>query len=67
MVIDTLTHELTEWEKHNEKLECEVVSLRKELEKTKYLNILFAKGSETLYEIIKVQHSPLIKTGLTYI
>jgi hypothetical protein len=34
-VIDTLTHQLTEKGKHNEKLECEVVSLRKELEKTK--------------------------------
>jgi len=29
MVIDTLTHQLTEREKHNEKLECEVVGLRK--------------------------------------
>jgi len=29
MIIDTLTHQLTEREKHNEKLECEVVGLRK--------------------------------------
>ena len=40
--------------------------LRKELEKTKSLNLRFAKGSETLDEIIKVQHSLLIKTGLGY-
>ena len=44
-----------------------MVSLRKELEKVKTLNLRFAKGSETLDEIIKVQHSPLIKTGLGYI
>jgi hypothetical protein len=30
------------------------------------LNLRFAKGSETLDEIIKVQRSPLIKTGLGY-
>ena len=41
--------------------------LRKEIEKVKNLNLRFAKGSETLDEIIKVQHSPLIKTGLGYI
>ena len=29
IIIDTLTHQLTEREKHNEKLECEVVGLRK--------------------------------------
>jgi len=37
MLIDTLTHELTKREKYNEKLECEVESLRKELEKKKSL------------------------------
>ena len=42
------------------------MGLRKEIEKTKALNLIFAKGSETLDEIIKVQHSPLIKTGLGY-
>ena len=31
------------------------------------MNLRFAKGSETLDEIIKVQRSPLIKTGLGYI
>jgi len=66
MIIDTLTYQLAEKEKHNEKLECEIVGLRKDLEKTKSLNLRFAKGSETLNEIIEVQCSPLIKTGLGY-
>ena len=59
--------QVEEAKKHNEKLECEVVSVRKEFEKEKTLNLRFAKGSETLDEIIKVQRSPLIKTGLGYI
>ena len=61
-----MTHQLIEREKHSEKLECEVVIIRKELEKTKTLNLRFFKGSETLDEIIKVQRSPLIKTSLGY-
>jgi len=40
------------------------VGLRKDLEKTKSLNLRFAKGSENLNEIIKVQCSPLIKIGI---
>eukprot|EP00253_Pinus_taeda_P034695 PITA_34695 len=44
MIIDTLTFQLAEREKHNEKLECEVVGLRKDIEKTKSLNLIFAKG-----------------------
>jgi hypothetical protein len=64
ITIETLKNQLEEKEKHNEKLECEVVSLGKELEKVKTLNLRFAKGSETLDEIIKVQRSPLIKTTL---
>lgn len=60
-------NQLTEREKHNENLECEVMGIRKELDKTKSLNLRFAKESETLDEIIKVQCSPLIKTGLGYI
>jgi len=54
MIIDTLTFQLAEREKHNEKLECEIVGLRKYIEKTKDLNLRFAKVSETLDEIIKV-------------
>ena len=57
----------TDWKKkHNETLECEIVGMRKELEKTKSLNLRFSKGSKTLNEMIKVQCSPLIKTGLGY-
>ena len=66
MIIDTFTYQLAEREKHNEKLECEIVGLRKDLEKTKAINLRFAKRSETLNEIIKVQASPMIKTGLGY-
>jgi len=66
MIIDTLTYQLAKREKHNEKLECEIVCLRKDTEKTKSLILRFASGSETLNEIIKVQRSPLIKTGLGY-
>jgi len=66
MIIDTLTFRFAEREKHNEKLECEIVGLRKDIEKTKALNLRFSKGSENLYEIIKEKHSPLIKTGLGY-
>ena len=67
IAIDNLRNQLMEKEKHNEKLECEIVILRKELEKVKTLNPGFAKGSKTLDEIIKVQCSPLMKTGLGYI
>ena len=66
VTIDSLQCQLAEREKHHEKLECEIVGLRKEIEKTKALNLKFVKGSETLDEIINVQHSPLIKTGLGY-
>ena len=64
MIIDTLTFQLAEREKHNEKLECEIVGLRKDIEKTKALNLRFAKGSETLDKIIKVWNSPLVNIGL---
>ena len=66
MIIDTLTFQLVEREKHNEKLECEIVGLRKDIEKTKDLNLRFSKGPETLNEIIKVKHSPLIMIALGY-
>ena len=66
MIIDPLTFQLAEREKHNEKLECEIMGLRNDIEKTKALNLRFSKGSETLDELIKVQCSPLIKTGLGY-
>ena len=59
--IDTLKNQLVVKEKHNEKLECKIVSLRKEIEKEKILNLRFSKGTETLDEIIKVQRSPFVK------
>eukprot|EP00253_Pinus_taeda_P017935 PITA_17935 len=55
-----------ERERHLEKLEGEIVGLRKEIEKTKDINLKFFKGSETLDEIINVQRSPLNKIGLGY-
>ena len=66
MIIDTLQLQLDEREQFIEKLECEIVEIRKEIEKTKAINLKFVKGSETLDEIINVQRSPLIKTGLGY-
>eukprot|EP00253_Pinus_taeda_P016292 PITA_16292 len=66
VIIDTLQFQLDEKEKFLEKLECEIVGLRKEIEKTKALNFKFVKGSETLDKIINVQRSPLIETGLGY-
>eukprot|EP00253_Pinus_taeda_P008949 PITA_08949 len=62
MIIDTLQFQIDEKEKHFEKLEGEIVALRKEIEKTKAINLKFVKGSETLDEIINVQHSLLNKT-----
>jgi len=66
MIIDTFTYQLVEKEKKNEKLEYEIVGLRKDLEKKKSLNLRFAKGSKTLNEIIEVHCSPLINTVLGY-
>eukprot|EP00253_Pinus_taeda_P010214 PITA_10214 len=66
MIIDTLQIQIDEKEKHSKKLEGEIVALRKEIEKTKAINLKFVKGSETLDEIINVQRSPLNKTGLGY-
>ena len=65
-IIDTLQFQIDEKERHLEKLEGEIVALRKEIEKTKAINLKFVKGSETLDEIINVQHSPLNKKGLGY-
>eukprot|EP00253_Pinus_taeda_P006883 PITA_06883 len=66
MIIDTLQFQIDEKERHLEKLEGEIVGLRKEIEKTKAINLKFVKGSETLDEIINVQRPPLNKTGLGY-
>lgn len=37
MIIDTLTHQLSEREKYNENLDCEIVSLIKDIEKKNML------------------------------
>eukprot|EP00253_Pinus_taeda_P029430 PITA_29430 len=66
MIIDTLQFQIDEKERHLEKLEGEIVGLRKENEKKKAINLKFVKGSETLDKIINVQRSPLNKTGLGY-
>ena len=66
VIIKALQIQLEEKEQSLEKLEGEIVGLRKEIEKTKTLNLEFVKGSETQDEIINVQRSPLIKTGLGY-
>src|ERR1700734_2069264 len=66
MIIDTLQFQIDEKEKHFEKLEGEIVALRKEIEKTKAINLKFVKGFEILDETINVQRSPLNKTGLGY-
>lgn len=54
MIIDTLTYQLAKKEKHNERQQFEIVGIRKDLGKTKSLNLRFAKGLETLDEMIKV-------------
>eukprot|EP00253_Pinus_taeda_P018208 PITA_18208 len=66
MIIDTLQFQIDEKERHLEKLEGEIVGLRKEIEKTKAINLKFVKGSETLDEIMNVQQSPLNNTSLGY-
>lgn len=67
IAIDTLKNQLIEKEKYNEKLECEIVILRKEILKVNTLNIRFAKWYESLHEIIKVQRYPFVKEGIGYI
>jgi hypothetical protein len=58
-----------EKEENCKKIEVEIVSLRKELEKTtNQLNrrLKFGKSTEILYDILNCQRSPFIKTGLYY-
>lgn len=57
-VEEVLTKQLQENENHCEKLDSEVITLRKDLEKTKSqlnLNLKFGKGSKTLEKIINNQ------------
>ena len=46
IIIDTLTYQLAERQKHNEKLECEIVGLRKDLEKEKLSILDFLKDKK---------------------
>ena len=39
--------QILEKEGHSERLKLEIVGLRKEVEKTKHLNLRFSKGYET--------------------
>ena len=48
-------------------MELKIVSLIKEVDKKKGLNLRFSKGYDTPEEIIIVQCPPLIKTSLGYI
>ena len=50
VIIEALQIQLDRKEQSLEKLEGEIVGLRKEIEKTKALNLKFVKGSETLDE-----------------
>jgi hypothetical protein len=61
--------QLKEKEDNCQKIEDEIVSLRKELEKTTdQLNrsLKFGKNTEILYNIFSFQRSPFIKIGLGY-
>jgi hypothetical protein len=60
---------LIEKEENCEKLEAELVSLRKDLEKSSTqlnISLKFEKSAKTLDHIINCQRSPFIKTGLGY-
>jgi len=62
MIIDTLTHQLTEREKHNEILECEIVGPRKELDILKLdilKNHLNHKICQPTPEAILMQQRPV--------
>lgn len=66
---DVLRKQLTESETRCEKLEEEIVTVRKELEKFQALyhqNLSSIKASEELSNILNKQRSPLIKSGLGY-
>jgi hypothetical protein len=60
-------NQIKEKENIYEKLEVEIVSLRKDLEKSKtQMNIKFIRGYEILDNILSNQRSPYEKTGLGY-
>jgi chromosome condensin MukBEF ATPase and DNA-binding subunit MukB len=66
---DILTHQLKEAKTKGEKLESEVVSVRKDLEKFQALylqNLTSIKASEGLTTIPNQQRNPKLKTSLGY-
>jgi hypothetical protein len=66
---DILTQQLKEAKTKGEKLEAEVVSVRKDLEKFQALyhqNLTSIKASEGLATILNQQRNPKLKTGLGY-
>jgi capsule polysaccharide export protein KpsE/RkpR len=69
MIEEVVRSQLKEKEENCEKLEAEIVSLRKELEKKiDQLNriLKFGKSTKILDNILSFQRSPFIKTGLGY-
>jgi hypothetical protein len=69
MIEEVVRSQLKEKEENCEKLEAEIVSLRKELEKTTdqlSRSLKFGKSTEILDNILSYQRSPFIKTGLGY-
>jgi hypothetical protein len=69
IIEEVVKTQLKEKEENHKKLEVEIVSLRKELEKiTDQLNkrLNFGKSTEILYNIISFQRSPFIKIGLGF-
>ena len=66
---DTLLQQMREKNLECERLEEEVVSLRKKLEKAQrdlLMNTSRVKSSEKLDQILNAQRSPLIKVGIGY-
>ena len=66
---DVLKQQLKEYKTKGEKLEDEVVSVKKELEKFQVLyhqNLTSIKASEGLATILNQQSNPNLKTGLGY-
>jgi hypothetical protein len=69
MIEKVVRSQLKENEENCKKLEAEIISLRKELEKTIdqfNRSLKFEKSIEILDNILSFQRSPLIKTGLGY-
>jgi hypothetical protein len=69
MIEEVVRNQLKENEENCEKLEGEIVSLRKELEKTTNqlsIRLKFEKSTKILYNILNYQRSPFIKISISY-